>query len=78
MVKLVHEGQKVVPTCQECGCRLVVKNLVPSEDHTILWEIGHFPSLVNDITRDARGCVCPLLEEVFTVTDTDISAFYAQ
>jgi hypothetical protein len=56
MVNTVRDGQKVVPTCSECGCRL--------EDKGGVWL--HF--LNWDHTKDARGCKCKNLNKSWMKT----------
>ncbi len=46
----VRDGQQVVPTCEECGCRL-------AEFEDMLY---HYEG---DDTHDARGCLCSLYNE---------------
>lgn len=59
---LVRNGQKVWPTCPDCGCRL---QIVDDGPKYILW---HFLGKVTHVSlteqkwhTDARGCKCPSL-----------------
>lgn len=62
MVNIVRDGQKVWPTCPECGCRL---NLGFMEEFTCLFHFGESSEI------DARGCSCSLLHKFFWV-DTEL------
>lgn len=42
----IRDGQRVVPTCDMCGCRLSISET----------QMQHF---YGDNQRDARGCLCP-------------------
>jgi hypothetical protein len=54
MVNVVRDGQKVWPTCPECGCRL---NIEVMEEWTCLSHFGM------DSEKDARGCICVLFDK---------------
>jgi hypothetical protein len=53
----VRDGQKVWPTCPECGCRL--RNLSG-------FILTHFHN-DEDEEHDARGCKCPLVNEMWEI-----------
>jgi hypothetical protein len=55
----VRDGKKVWPTCPECGCRLDIISL--SYEDLILAQ--HF--FDGHLDKDARGCICPLVNETW-------------
>jgi hypothetical protein len=58
MTTMILGGQKVVPTCTHCGCRL-------QEIRDNYWtHFGTHPWLL----VDARGCKCPLVHNSFHLT----------
>lgn len=52
----VRDGQRVVPTCPECGCRVA--------EFESMWY--HF---YTGGFRDARGCICPLYDKALEPID---------
>jgi hypothetical protein len=59
MTTMVLDGQKVVPTCIECGCRL--QEISPN-----YWvHFGTHPFLL----VDARGCKCNLVHHSFHLNE---------
>jgi hypothetical protein len=60
MVQFVREGQRVWPTCPECGCRLDTQGdtFLPDDDLILTHFDG--PSY-----KDARGHKCALLNAVW-------------
>jgi len=60
----VRDGQKVVPTCPKCECRLEKQ---ANGDYT------HFMKWANWIAKDARGCSCTLLFEKFAIVDRKVT-----
>jgi len=65
---LVRNGQKVWPTCPDCGCRLQIINDGPNY---MLW---HFLGKITNVSpthqiweTDARGCKCMSLVEFWIV-----------
>ncbi len=62
MVTFVREGKKVAPTCPACGCRFEITKMTSSSWNDDGYVLSHFEG---NIDRDARGCICPLLDEVF-------------
>lgn len=69
-MRVVRDGQLVVPSCPDCGCRL-------EKFHSTLLKgqaYRHFDGYPN---RDARGCNCKYLETLFTVENNKIHSFWA-
>lgn len=56
-METVREGQLVAPFCPECGCRL--HYLDHMED---LYHLNHFKG---EKGRDARGCLCSLVNKTW-------------
>jgi hypothetical protein len=60
MVNTIRDGQKVWPYCTECGCRLM---LYPHDDEwTWVTHYGEGQSWFT-LERDARGCICSLVNK---------------
>lgn len=57
MIEDIREGRKIWPCCVSCGCRLDITEL--SGSHNVM--LQHFFGSHED--RDARGCLCPLINE---------------
>ena len=60
----VRNGQRVVPTCPECGCRLEI------------FENGMFVTLRHfwgSPEKDARGCICKGLDLEWTFFKGEIT-----
>lgn len=65
-MKLVRNGQKVWPTCPECGCRLDIV------DDGAVYFFWHFTHRYNPWYQDARGCKCSNLFEHWVLDKTEI------
>jgi hypothetical protein len=63
MVNVIRDGQKVAPTCVECGCRLNNVNEI--------WL--HFLKL--DRMTDARGCKCKDLNKTWSYYNNQFSPY---
>lgn len=72
MVNNIRNGQKVWPTCSECGCRL--KIITPNKG---IWEgalfLNHFEGVDN---RDARGCICADIDTYYIYKDGKFSVHF--
>ena len=64
MVEFVRNGQKVWPTCPECGCRLEMDGDTTEPDSEIIvYHYQYHPD------RDARGHKCNLLSDYWLWTN---------
>jgi len=66
---MVRDGQIVVPTCHDCGCRLQHANFTDSEGKI---EFNHY---YGNGERDARGCICPSVDNAFFFDSEKVENF---
>jgi hypothetical protein len=63
VIQLVRDGQKVWPTCPECGCRLEIL------ENYLFVTLRHFGLG----RKDARGCACSYIDDEWTTQKKEIS-----
>lgn len=57
MIITVRDGQKVWPTCAECGCRLQKA-------------AGYWIHFIGEVEgKDARGCICKYVNSLWKIDD---------
>lgn len=70
-MKLIRDGQKVWPYCDECGCRLAISHVPTSDNYEGLFRLSHF---IRDFDADidARGHACSNINHTWLTSPDSI------